>query len=60
VAASDATRLRQGQLVQVTGAAAGRYIALDEQGLAVALVECAGDGCLRTQRGFNDLSGDPT
>ena len=60
VAASDALRLRQGQLVQVTGAAAGRYIALDEQGLAVALVECAGDGCLRTQRGFNDLSGDPT
>ena len=56
---SDATRLRQGQLVQVTGAAAGRYIALDEQGLAVALVECAADGCLRTQRGFNDLSRDP-
>ena len=56
---ADATRLRQGQLVQVTGAAAGRYIALDERGSAVALVECASDGCLRSQRGFNDLSRGP-
>ncbi|MGH8174031.1 MAG: tRNA pseudouridine(55) synthase TruB [Rhodanobacteraceae bacterium] len=55
----DATRLRHGQAVYVAGAAAGRYIALDEQGAAVALVECGGDGSVRSQRGFTAPARDP-
>jgi tRNA pseudouridine55 synthase len=56
---ADATRLRHGQPVYVTGAAAGSYIAVDEDGNAVALVECGGDGRLRSQRGFNPAPRDP-
>ena len=46
-------RLRQGQPVPVTGAAAGRCLARDPQGLPVALAEAGTDGLLRSIRGFN-------
>ena len=51
-----ALRLRQGQPVDgYARTAMGRYVAIDSGGRAVALVECGGDGLLRTQRGFNRL-----
>ena len=53
-----ATRLRQGQPVYHAGAEVGRYVAVDEDGGAVALVDCGADGNLRTQRGFNRLQRD--
>jgi len=51
-----ALRLRQGQPVDgYASTRMGSYVAIDPGGQAVALVECGGDGRLRTQRGFNRL-----
>jgi tRNA pseudouridine55 synthase len=46
-------RLRQGQVVDCAGAPAGRSMAVDADGRAVALVEYAAEGRLRPLRGFN-------
>jgi tRNA pseudouridine55 synthase len=51
--ATAAVRLRQGQVVEGSGAPAGRCVALNPQGRAVALAECDGQGRLRALRGFN-------
>jgi tRNA pseudouridine55 synthase len=52
--AAAALRLRQGQVVEVGGAGfAGRCVALDEAGRAVALANCDAEGRLRSLRGFN-------
>jgi tRNA pseudouridine55 synthase len=51
--ATAAVRLRQGQVVEGSGAPAGRCVALNPQGWAVALAECDGQGRLRALRGFN-------
>jgi tRNA pseudouridine55 synthase len=55
VDAAAAVLLRHGQIVDQFGTPPGRYMALDETGAAVAIVECGGDGRLRTQRGFNPV-----
>jgi tRNA pseudouridine55 synthase len=55
VDAEAATRLRHGLIVHGWIGAPERAVALDESGAAVALVECGGDGRLRTQRGFNPV-----
>jgi tRNA pseudouridine55 synthase len=51
--AATAVRLRQGQGVEAPGTAAGRCVAFNPQGQAVALAECDGGGRLRALRGFN-------
>lgn len=49
-----AARLRQGQTVRVAQpASVGRCVALDDEGQAIALAECDGEGNLRSLRGFN-------
>ena len=49
-----AQRLRQGQTVDVAVAvAAGRCVALDASGAAIALADCDGEGKLCALRGFN-------
>jgi tRNA pseudouridine55 synthase len=49
-----AIRLRQGQVVENVGVArAGRCVAVDETGRAVALAECDAGGRLHALRGFN-------
>ncbi|MEO5622069.1 MAG: tRNA pseudouridine(55) synthase TruB [Dokdonella sp.] len=53
VDAAAALRLRQGQTVNLGGAMAGRCVALDDSGAAIALVDCDGEGKLRVLRGFN-------
>jgi len=53
---ADVARLRHGQAVPVA-VAAGRYIAVDEAGIAIALAECGEDGSLRSRRGFNRAPG---
>jgi tRNA pseudouridine55 synthase len=61
VDAAAATRLRQGQAVEMaSGATPGRYVALDGAGRAVALVESGPDGRLRCRRGFNVLPASGT
>jgi tRNA pseudouridine55 synthase len=52
--AADAARLRQGQAIGIaTDAVAGRCVAVDSAGRAVALGECDAEGHLRPLRGFN-------
>ncbi|MEO5561298.1 MAG: tRNA pseudouridine(55) synthase TruB [Dokdonella sp.] len=51
---ASVVRLRQGQVVESPNPAlAGRCVALDEAGRAVAMAECDVDGRLRALRGFN-------
>ena len=50
-----AARLRQGQSVEAGVIGSGRFVALDDDGRAVALVENGPDGRLRCQRGFNPV-----
>ncbi len=51
--AACAARLRAGQVIEVASLAAGRCIALDESGQAVALAEVDETGHVRSLRGFN-------
>jgi tRNA pseudouridine55 synthase len=50
-----ARRLRQGQPADAGIIGSGRFVAVDAEGRAVALVESGGDGRLRSQRGFNPV-----
>jgi tRNA pseudouridine55 synthase len=59
VDATAAKRLRQGQPADAGVIGSGRFIAVDAEGRAVALVECGGDGRLRSQRGFNPVQRGP-
>jgi len=55
-----ARRLRQGQPADAGIIGAGRFVAVDADGRAVALVEGGGDGRLRSQRGFNPVQRSPS
>ena len=56
--AAAALRLRHGQVVEFgAGAPAGRCVAVDAAGRALALAECGADGRLRVLRGFNRAGG---
>jgi tRNA pseudouridine55 synthase len=50
-----AKRLRQGQPADAGVIGSGRFVAVDGEGRAVALVESGPDGRLRSQRGFNPV-----
>ena len=50
-----ARRLRQGQAADAGIIGSGRFVAVDAEGRAVALVEAGADGRLRSQRGFNPV-----
>lgn len=52
---SAAAKLRHGQSVDAGVVGSGRFVALDDEGGAVALVENGPDGRLRCQRGFNPV-----
>ncbi len=54
-----ATRLRQGLPADAGVIGSGRFVAVDAQGRAVALVESGPDGRLRSQRGFNPVQRGP-
>jgi len=54
-----AKRLRQGLPADAGVIGSGRFVALDAEGRAVALVESGGDGRLRSQRGFNPVQRGP-
>ena len=54
-----AKRLRQGQPADAGVIGSGRFVAVDAEGRAVALVESGGDGRLRSQRGFNPVQRGP-
>jgi tRNA pseudouridine55 synthase len=56
---SAARRLRQGQAAHAGIIGSGRFVAVDAEGRAVALVESGGDGRLRVQRGFNPVQRKP-
>lgn len=55
VDAAAAAHLRQGRPIDSPGSGPGRYVAVDAEGNAVALVESGGDGRLRARRGFNPV-----
>lgn len=55
-----ASRLRQGQAADAGIIGSGRFVAVDREGRAVALVESGQDGRLRSQRGFNPVQRSPS
>ena len=55
-----ASRLRQGQAADAGIIGSGRFVAVDREGRAVALVENGQDGRLRSQRGFNPVQRSPS
>jgi tRNA pseudouridine55 synthase len=59
VDAEVARRLRQGQRVDAGILASGRFVAMDGEGRAVALVESGADGRLRCQRAFAPVQRGP-
>jgi tRNA pseudouridine55 synthase len=56
----SARRLRQGQAADAGVIGSGRFVAVDADGRAVALVEGGADGRLRSQRGFNPVQRGPS